>query len=288
MKRNRRIAAALAACLALSLAACGETTQDPIKAAREKLEDVKSMESALVMDMVFQVPGGGGGEAITMSEHMSMEIVTFTDPLKLKAEVAVSADFTGAGQEGLEPIMDMTMYAVREGEAYTMYINSVAGWQSQTVTQEELGQYDVRNNMSLYLDSGEGFTPAGDGDVNGAPADRYDGVVRGGALETVLRASGALDVLDSLNLPGGTDAVYSGLPDLPCSVWIDRGSGYPVQYEMDMTGLMNHVITRLMEAIQGEGGGTGGVSVEQMRLTMTCSAFNAAEAFEIPAEAGAA
>lgn len=293
MKRNRMIAAALAACLALSLAACGETTtQDPVQAAQEKLQDVKSMESSVVMDMAFQVPSGTDAAAITLAERMSMEIVTFSDPLKLKAEVAVSLDFTGAGLDNQEPMMSMTMYAAQEGEAYNMYITDGASWQSQSVALEDLGQYDAQENLEFYLDSSESFAQAGSGEVNGAPADRYDGVIKGKDMEQVLRASGALDALDSLNLSGEMDAeqlkeIYSGLPDLPCSLWVDQKSGYPVRYEMDMTALMNQVLTRLLGAMD-EAAGADGLSVEQMRLTMTCSGFNAAADFEIPAEAKAA
>ncbi len=292
MKRNRITAAALAACLALSLAACGETTtQDPVQAAQEKLQDVKSMESSVVMDMAFQVPNGADMAAITLAERMSMEIVTFTDPLKLKAEVAVSLDYTGAGLDNQAPLMSMTMYAAQEGDAYNMYITDGASWQSQSVALEDLGQYDAQENLKFYLDSSESFTQAGSGDVNGAPADRYDGVIKGKDMEQVLRASGALDALDSLNLSSEMDAeklkeIYSDLPDLPCSLWIDQKSGYPVRYEMDMTALMNQVMTRLLGAM--DGADAGGLSVEQMRLSMTCSGFNAAADFEIPAEARAA
>ncbi|BDF72119.1 hypothetical protein CE91St41_31000 [Oscillospiraceae bacterium] len=294
MKRNRITAAALAACLALSLAACGETTtQDPVQAAQERLQDVKSMESDVVMDMAFQVPSGTDAAAITLAERMRMEIVTFTDPLKLKAEVAVSLDFTGAGLDNQEPMMSMTMYAAQEGDAYNMYITDGASWQSQSVALEDLGQYDAQENLEFYLDSSESFTQAGSGDVNGAPADRYDGVIKGKDMEQVLRASGALDALDSLNLSSEMDAeklkeIYSDLPDLPCSLWIDQKSGYPVQYEMDMTALMNQVLTRLVGAVDGSAGDADGLAVEQMRMTMTCSGFNAAEDFEIPAEARAA
>ena len=294
MKRNRMTAAVLAACLALSLAACGETTtQDPVQAAQEKLQDVKSMESSVVMDMAFQVPSGTDAAAITLAERMRMEIVTFTDPLKLKAEVAVSLDFTGAGLDNQEPMMSMTMYAAQEGDAYNMYITDGASWQSQSVALEDLGQYDAQENLEFYLESSESFAQAGSGDVNGAPADRYDGVIKGKDMEQVLRASGALDALDSLNLSSEMDAeklkeIYSDLPDLPCSLWIDQKSGYPVQYEMDMTALMNQVLTRLVGAVDGAAGNTDGLAVEQMRLSMTCSGFNAAADFEIPAEAKAA
>lgn len=286
MKLRQIAAGALCAVLAFSLTACDA---DPVGAARERMEAVESMDASVELDMAFRLTQAGEPGELEIAERLRMDITSFSTPLHLRAEIEVSVSAYGASDE-TSPSSAMTMYAEEDGQgSHTMYLTDGTGWKSQPVAIEDLGQYNAAENMHLYLNSGERFALTATETLPAGEAVRYDGVIRGEALQEVLRVSGALDSLDALSISGGADAdrtgvLFQDLPDLACALWIDADSGYPVRYEMDMTALMNQIMSRMAESM-GPQAGEPGVEVERMALTMTCSNFNSAAAFEIPGEA---
>lgn len=278
MKLAKRTAAlALGALLALSAAGCGGGTtsaDDPqarIQAAAEKVNAAESMEAAMTMEMDMTVMGQ------TMESDTVMEMVCFANPMKLKADMTMDMGDLGS--------ITMTMYVQEENGQYTSYLYDGSSWISSVMDLGDLEQYDAQQSMDLYLQSGADYAHQGTEEVNGVTADKYSGVIRGDALEEVLAASGAGDSMSATL--GGTDLsqLYSDLGDLPITVWVDRESGYPVRYTMDMTAMMQGMLDTL--AAGGDGTDVA-VTVEKMALTMDCSAYNSAADFDIPAEALAA
>lgn len=281
MKLAKRTAVlALGGLLALSAAACGGGTtgaDDPqarIQAAAEKVNAAESMEAAMTMEMDMTVMGQ------TLESDTVMNMVCFTDPMKLKADMTMDMGELGS--------LSMTMYAREEDGVYTSYLYDGSGWISSAMDLGDLEQYDAQQSMDLYLQSGADYAYQGAEEINGVAADKYTGVIRGDALEEVLTASGAASSMSSTL--GGADLsqLYSGLGDLPVAVWVDSESGYPVRYTMDMTALMQGLLDQLLAAGDETGGDAVPVTVEKMALTMDCSAYNSAADFDIPEEALAA
>ena len=134
--------------------------------------------------------------------------------------------------------------------------------------------------MDLYLSSGAEYAHAGTEDINGSTADKYTGIIRGDALAEVMKASGATSSMET-TMGMDLEDLYSDLGDMPITVWIDQTTGYPVRYYMDMTGVMQSMMSKAMSGI--EGGDT--LTIDKVEVTMDCSNYNNATDFEIPAEA---
>ena len=204
----------------------------------------------------------------------TMDMVCFNDPMKMKADMTMDMGALGS--------VSMSIFAQADGDTYNMYLYDGNTWTSQTAAVNALEQYDAQQSVNLYLDSGAEYISVGTEEINGMTTDKYTGVIRGEAMEEVLKASGATTNLES-SLGGMVDVsdFYSDLGDMPITVWIDQESGYPVRYFMDMTDVMQSMMSKAMSGI--EGGDT--LTIDKVEVTMDCSNYNNATDFEIPAEA---
>ena len=101
-------------------------------------------------------------------------------------------------------------------------------------------------------------------------------------------STGVLDSLTSAGLDTSQlESMFQDLGDLPITLWIDEAEYYPVKYEMDMTEMMNSMMSNVLASM---GDQAEGVTMEYTKalISMTCSDYNAAADFTIPDEAKAA
>lgn len=277
MQFGKRIAVlALGAALTLSMTACSSTenkddSSGDISTAMEKLNAVSSLDATMVMEMnmsVMEQP---------METKTTMNMSCFNDPMKLKADMTMDMGDLGA--------VDMSMYAAMDGDTYNMYLYDGSSWTTQAVDMSYLQQYDAKESMNLYLESGDDYTLDGTEEINGSTANKFTGVIRGEALEEVLAASGATSNLEASVGDLDLASLYSDLGDLEITVWVDQESGYPVRYAMDMTQMMQGMMDKILAA-SAEGEDTSGMlTVDKVNMVMDCFNFNSAADFEIPAEA---
>ena len=277
MKSGKRIAVlALGAALTLSMTACGGTenkdnSSGDIGTAMEKLNAVSSLDATMVMEMNMSVM-----EQV-METKTTMNMSCFNDPMKLKADMTMDMGDLGS--------VDMSMYASMDGDTYNMYLYDGTNWTTQAVDVSYLQQYDAKESMNLYLESGDDYTLAGTEEINGSTTNKFTGVIRGEALEEVLAASGATSNLEASVGDLDLASLYSDLGDLEITVWVDQESGYPVRYAMDMTQMMQDMMDKILAA-SAEGEDTSGMlTVDKVNMVMDCFNFNSAADFEIPAEA---
>ena len=276
MKFGRRAAAlTLGGLLALSVTACGGTTNkgnsaEKIQAALEKINAIQSMDATMFMEMDMSAMG----QSIETDTTMNMSC--FNDPMKLKADMTVSMGELGA--------VSMSVYAQQDGEQCSTYLYDGTSWTVQTMEIDDLQQYDAQQSMDLYLESGVDYAYEGTEEINGMTTDKYSGVIRGDAMEEVMKASGATSNLGS-SLGSSVDLsdLYSDMEDMPITVWIDQETGYPVRYYMDMTDVMQAMMTKMFSSM-----GAGSITIGKMQITMDCFNFDNVADFEIPAEALAA
>lgn len=276
MKFGRRAAAlTLGGLLALSVTACGGTTNkgnsaEKIQAALEKINAIQSMDATMFMEMDMSAMGQ------SVETDTTMNMSCFNDPMKLKADMTVSMGELGA--------VSMSIYAQQDGEQCSTYLYDGTSWTVQTMEIDDLQQYDAQQSMDLYLESGVDYAYEGTEEINGMTTDKYSGVIRGDAMEEVMKASGATSNLES-SLGSSVDLsdLYSDMEDMPITVWIDQETGYPVRYYMDMTDVMQAMMTKMFSSM-----GAGSITIGKMQITMDCFNFDNVADFEIPAEALAA
>ena len=65
------------------------------------------------------------------------------------------------------------------------------------------------------------------------------------------------------------------------SMWISKEDYCPVRYEMDMTGTMQSLFTKLAESVEGG----DSLTYDKMLITMTVSNLDNATDFTVPEEA---
>lgn len=284
---NKLISLAMVIVMMFSIAACGggnsggeggetpqestaPTPEEVVKAAENNMREATSIESNMTMDMAMTSDGQ------TVSMKTNMDMISFTDPMKLKMDMTMDMGEQLGGTQIIQ------FYADETDGAMTMYMNMMGNWYKQNVPEEQLAQYDTKENLSTYLDSSTGFTEAGTEQVNGEDATKYDGVITGSQMNEVLKASGALDDLEPMLAGTDLDAstIYEDLPDITMSIWINAEQ-YPVKYEMDMTAMMQGLMDKVMATAQQE----QALTVDAMKISMTNKNFNNAADFEIPEEA---
>lgn len=294
--KNKILVFVLAAVLAMSMTACGgqdsgidnttgevkeEETVDPFEAAQENIAAITSMDASMVMEMDMEV--GANGETQTMESVTTMELSTFSEPLRLKMDMTVNTSV--AGQEMSQ---QMSVYAdTLEDGTSMMYLFDGTNWQSQEVTAQDITQYDTSTDMAAYMYGDYNFEPAGTEQVDGANAYKYVGAITGDEMKEVILSSGVLDQLSSLGMGSeDLDSMLEDVSELPINLWIDEATLYPVKYEMDMTEIMDNLVTNMLASMGEQVEGLT-MSIPKLKISMTCKNFNAATDFEIPEEAKA-
>lgn len=279
-KRTKRAAAlALAALMALGLAACGKGNADgAVNAAVEKLKAAASLDAVMELTMSY----AGEGEALTMTN--TMRVTMFSEPVKLKADVEMKMESGGE-----EYARTLTTYAIQEGGTVTQYATDGASWAKKAAVTDDLTQYDVRSSLARYLGGGAEYQEAGTEQVGGRDAVKYKGAVSGEALVQLLDDTGSLSSISAMSADQQAKIKENlkELPPLTIFVWVDKESGYPVQFEMDMTGLLADMEANIDETLGHPGAGSDAAVPELggYVMRMTCFNFGAATAFELPAEA---
>ena len=292
MKKTKRALAALSALtLTLSLTACGGgqqstgdsgtdamTPTERVAAAEEKMSALTSLSIDMTQDIGMSFAMADQSQELNMSTKMQMDVIQ--EPLKAKGTMQIDM-----GEE-LGGVQDVELYIMSEDDAANVYMQMGGQWIKQSVTEAELGQYDAAESLELYLDSAADFAEAGTEQIGGADATKFTGVIKGDKLYDVIEESGVLGSLGQTGTDVSEDelkAMLSELGDLPMSVWINA-DGYPVQYEMDMSQMIDSI---LQKALEMEGAADQGMTmtVSKAAMSLTCSNFNAVDDFELPAEA---
>lgn len=275
MTRKRIKALLAAAVLTLALTACaggGGKDGDPLAAAFANMDAAASMDMSMRMEMDME----SGGE--TLESVTAMEMSMFTDPMRMKLDLSMDMGAYGSG--------GMSVYAEEDGSGgYTMYLYDGTSWYAQPATEADLDEYNLCGNMTGYMDSVSSLTQSGIEQVDGVSAYKYTGVISGQAVEDVMKESGALNSLADADMDERElEEMLSGLGDIEVALWISEEELYPIRYEMDMTAIMDGLMKNMMPAVDG---GDAGISIPNMKITMTCSNFNSAADFTIPDEAKA-
>lgn len=299
--RNKFLALLLAVSMSCSVSACGsadkqtdgktatedsaadkdnsENQTDYYAAATEKMKDISSMNSKMLMEIDMDLKAGDETQSMHTSTTVDMSCIY--NPVRIKGTTKMDA--------GNDTTIEATVYAEKaEDGSYTMYMSNGSEWQSQTVDAESMKQYDAASNMNFYMQDKYNFQDAGSEQLDGKTAHKYTGVITGDDLRELIMSTGTLNSLNSLSLDESQfETILKDLGEQTITLWIDEAELYPLKYEMDMTSMMNSLMAGLIEAAGEEAEGFS-IEFPKVNLVMTCSDFNAVSEFEIPEEAKAA
>ena len=251
---------------------------DALTAAMENMSSVTNMEGQMVMEMDIEIAADGQSQSI--ASVITMDMTVFDDPMKLKVEA--NADM---GEEGS---VQQTIYGeVTEDGTATIYIYDGEEWYSQVVGVADMMQYDAGSSMISLIDNESMYKLDGMEKVNGASAFKYACVTSGEEAKQQILSTGALDSFASLGFDlNQLETNWGDIGELTEYVWIDKASLYPVKYEVDMTRIMDALVSSMIASLGEQAEGLE-MSVSKMKVSMTCSNFNNAADFTIPEEAKA-
>lgn len=279
---KKGIAVLLAALMLASvwLVGCGERSPEELWAtAKENIVTAKSARLHMTMDMAFDLQGE------TTSMTMKMDEACTQDPLS--AEVNMTMDMGSLGK------MDTTMYLVQEGKEYVSYTkvsggilgDEDVGWSQSTIDVTDLKQYNAMDNAKLYLDVLNSFQSAGKEAIGSYNTIRYDGKVTGQDISKMLDTLGdnVSSMLSTSDASTMAD-LFSQLDGIPMSVWIDQKTALPVRYEMDLSGMVNQLMSTMINALGSLSSEAVDFQVSKARVTVECSDYNTVAPITVPQE----
>lgn len=271
----KKVLAATAAIVMLSTGCGAKMDTAEIEAlltqAKTTMATVESLEADMEMEMDMSLLEEVI-ETTTVAHIRSQQ-----DPLKLAMEMSMKMS------DGTE-VDQMQMYAVEEDGQLKTYMNTAETWYAETLSVEEVGQYNAEENMDLYLDHITDFRSEGQEKINGTDTTKISGVIAGDAMEEAIEGSGLTASAQSLGISEDMLAdIYKDMKDLPVSLWIDA-DGYVRKYELDMTEMMQKIMNESMKAM-GATEEDMKVKIEKTAISMVCKSFNEVGEIVIPAEA---
>lgn len=262
--------------LAFVLTGCTrETAAEAIAKAQVSLQNVESMSYTLAMDMEMT----GQGQTMKMTSLAGVDYIL--EPARMKMEMDASVN----GIKGIHTISYMT----QDSGTYTLYTGLDNGeeifWQTMKLeNMDSYMQYNAQSNLELYLSCAESFEAAGEETLtNGTETVRYDGIISKDQLEKVIESSGMSSQLENMGFePSITQNMFRELNDLPICIWIEKDTYMPVQYQMDMTAIMQSMLDGMMDSL---GDAASDITVNKVRISMTVQSINDIDHIDIPEDA---
>ena len=261
-----------------------EPTEPPfdvaIAAANEKLQQVKSMHTNMEMNMglVITLAMGEMKQSMPMDINMLYAMDVTYEPNVARADVALSS-----GDESMKGVI----YVVRDGENVITYTSDDEGvtWKKNVNPQENQLPQSPDETLNLFSGEGADLQLIGEEEVNGKPAKVYTGTIDGKFLQDVLNSTAAAGELTEAVGADMSEEALANLSDIQVTIKIDKESGLPVQYTIDMADAMKELMMAAMVASMGgemPEGMTFDIEISDMLIDMTLSDFDAIAPIEIP------
>lgn len=262
--------------LLLSLSGCSSKQQNTgalIETAQAKMSQITSLQAKMNMNVNMTM---GTEKAATST---TADISAFIKPLKMKVEAASHMESSTAKDTIME------MYLQENNDTIDLYTNTGTGWLHTKGDKENLGQFEVYDNILSYLSAIENPVNKGSEKIGNVSTQRVEGTLKGEVMKKIVEESGILSSATSMGLSEeDLQKIYDEAGGLPISLWIGE-DGLVYQYKTDISKLMQVVMEKTL-ALMGIDNtkNENSLSVEDATITMTCSEFNSVKDFDIPQE----
>lgn len=277
MNRMRKIlSAVLALALILSFSGCNSagkqlTPEEVIKTALQNLLNIKSVSYEFNVDTEFSVVGQ------TVATNTKTTADATLNPMNMKLNMVVSV--------GSYDATNLEMYALQEENGLTLYTCADGkNWMKQEgITADQIAQYNMMDAISLYLSTVSNLQDTGHEQIGDFDTVKYEGTLSSDAFSEVLKVSGMQEQLESLGVDAETAAgFYEELGELPITLWIHPSTFMPVKFEMDMTGMMNSLLNKVLGPAADTVTGSAGMEVGKVKMSCTFLGFNSVDSITVP------
>lgn len=241
MKNLKKFLALLTALsMLLCLSACGSFERKMAKSAAN-MGQLESMH--LDVDFALDMELAVMGQSMDVDAAIKAGIDMNTEPFAMKMDMDVEA--MGIGQQA-------QIYIVDEAGERVAYTSDDGGktWERGTVEVDvDVNGMSVKDSLALLSKWADSFEKAGEEKINGSAATKYSGLIDAASLVQLMDASGADDAMESsLGLELDGDDV-AALKDVPVSIWIDNKSSMVVRMDMDVTELMQSLLSEAIDEV---------------------------------------
>jgi len=262
MKKNAKLLlTALMAVLLLSLTGCKATSESLLKSMSAKTSSAKSTSMNMVMDGVIGMSVMGTDLDVTMK--MDMDIDMTLDPIVAYAKGKVEVNAMGQDQT-----VDMQLYENQESDKMVAYVSQDGTAWSKTeidmpeTSADKLGLQKIASFSSAFELEEKTET------VNDEECYVLKGNVDGETLQTIMNS-----MVGTMGSAGELmESIEWDKQEIPLVIKLSKKTEYPVQINIDMTGIM--------EAAMGKD--TEGATCDKFDFIMTFKSFNKTDAIEIP------
>lgn len=256
----------LTAGLLLAISGC-ELTADVMEACLANTNAAKSISFETDATMSMSVMG----QPIVVK--MQGEGNSTAEPMRLS--------MSHKQQSGAITVEGQSYAELLDGE-YVQYTGFNGQWIKQTLPAGTVFQ-NPQEAMQIYLEGISSYQKEGAETVAGVQTSKYSAVIGSDALERVLQASGAVDQLTQLGMDTQQAAgLYTGLGDLPVTLWVDEAAMRAVKIEMNLTNILSSVMQKMIE--EQEEAMSAEMSVNEFIMSMTITGYDTVESVEIPDE----
>lgn len=241
MKNLKKFLALLTALsMLLCLSACGSFERKMAKSAAN-MGQLESMH--LDVDFALDMELAVMGQSMDVDAAIKAGIDLNTEPFAMKMDMDVEA--MGVGQQA-------QVYIVDEAGERVAYTSDDGGktWERGTVEVDvDVNGMSVKDSLALLSKWADSFEKAGEEKINGSAATKYSGLIDAASLVQLMDASGADDAMESsLGLELDSDDA-AALKDVPVSIWIDNKSSMVVRMDMDVTELMQSLLSEAIDEV---------------------------------------
>lgn len=283
---KRFLSAVFAALLMLSCTACGSSTSqadtDAVKAAVDKFRACSSF--SMVQTTEQQEAGTMEGLDYSYSSSTRMELILIAEPsLQMMTSTTAKLDYDGEKME-----QTMSSYVVPENGGYAEYYYDGAEWfKVSSDDASALTGFSAAAVADAFFTDIIAFGKVGEESMDGLKASRYEGKLGGEDLVGMLEVNGQLSSISSMSQNQQEIIKKNLVKDLDpvtVRVWIDESSGYPIRFELDMSGLFMGMDKSISKSL-GEKTSSSQRSLNEYVVSMIPADFNAVDKIELPAEA---
>ena len=273
-KLKKLLALLLALSMLLCLSACGSFERKMAKSAA-KMSQLKSMH--MDVDFALDMELAVMGQSMDVDAAIKAGIDLNTEPFAMKMDMDVEA--MGISQQA-------QIYIVDEAGERMAYASDDGGktWERGTVEVEvDVNGMGVKDSLALLSKWADSFEKAGEEKINGSATTKYSGQIDAASLVQLIDASGADDALESsLGLELDSDDA-AALKDVPVSIWIDNKSSMVVRVDVDVTELMQSLLSEAIDEVMDdvlEDSGLAGLPLD-IKLGAATASVNLSEFDEV-------
>lgn len=261
------------ALLGAAISACSSEKENPLTAAYEKMAAAESMAASMETAVGMNLEGE---EEVILTTYNTISLIQ--KPLLVKIETYVSDGTTDTDITG--------MYIQETDKTFDTYQQGSGRWFKESFAKEKTAftfdKYDPVRIFQQYIAVAGEPVEAGEEEMDGILVKKYTSVI---PADQVLGVAQSSKVFEYAGMRDLSSQYFTGIDDLPFTVWIGEETGLPVKYSADYTEIFQKITDNLAEASAAGGNELVKIIVPTYTYTVNCLSYNQVEPFAVSEEA---